>query len=483
VGVYDYWAVYDWIRDRLPSGRTGNTSYVSQKLPAYMKSGICGLTSESGNSWGSQGLGFYLAAKVLWNSTTDCEAQKTEFFQRAFGPAAPAMRAYYERIDLANVPLVGPTFYRLCLDDLEQARKLAAGNTAVLERVRQITAYNAFVYLYGRANQPHAPKDELKSATFRMIQWNSRIRNSYMTFWSFFADQTISKAAVEFQEPTWNWYVMHRDGKANQIPYGTSGVAPTWAEIDPLLAEAKEHYGPVQKVTEVTFSKTLVAPDGPPMGRPLLPPYLAQGGYEIALKGGPDAPLRVTINQGTIYPKMPPGKYFVTGSDGTVVARGQAEQGRHTITVPVDKAGVYVLQYDDNAAGSAISPVDGVPTGFLLQYGKRFNIYRGNFFFYVPRGTKALEMYVVRNYPFTLYAPGRRPVGNAPGPKPGSRVIKADGSFISVPVPEGSDGQVWSSDGFNSANIHLFNIPNIAFVRENEPIVPEDVAKRDGLAF
>ncbi|HXK45463.1 MAG TPA: DUF4838 domain-containing protein, partial [bacterium] len=87
-GLYDYWAVYDWIRDRLPSGRTGNTQYITEKLPYYIHHGICNLSAESGNSWGSQGLGYYLAARVLWNSKTDVKALKQDFYDKAFGPAA-----------------------------------------------------------------------------------------------------------------------------------------------------------------------------------------------------------------------------------------------------------------------------------------------------------------------------------------------------------------------------------------------------------
>ncbi len=39
-GLYDYWAVYDWTRDALPSGRTGSTRYVADNAASFVRRGV-----------------------------------------------------------------------------------------------------------------------------------------------------------------------------------------------------------------------------------------------------------------------------------------------------------------------------------------------------------------------------------------------------------------------------------------------------------
>ncbi|MCX7705552.1 MAG: DUF4838 domain-containing protein, partial [bacterium] len=389
-GLYDYWAVYDWIRDRLPSGRTGNTKYVAEKLPYYMKHGICNLSAESGNSWGSQGLGYYLAARVLWNSKTDIEALKNDFYQKAFGPARDVMKRYYDRIDLANKPFIGPTFYRFCIDDLLEAEKLTKKDPEISERIEHLKQYHVFLYLRRKVyDQRELTKEERKKWALEMLKWNYRMRNTYMTFWSFFADQTTRQLSQEFDEPSWWWWKMKSERRIEEVPYRVKDVI-TVDETDRWLDIARKEYGEPLIVQEMNFSKKLVAPaweqTSKPSGQPV---FMSQGGFEIALASIKGEPLELTIVHGTIYKNFPEGKYTLADSSGRIILEGRLPYGENNLVLKVPVPGVYFLKYDDFAAGCRLIPSEKTKTAFVFTKGEPFKVYNHNYlYFYVPKGTK-----------------------------------------------------------------------------------------------
>ncbi|HON05255.1 MAG TPA: DUF4838 domain-containing protein [Candidatus Ratteibacteria bacterium] len=484
-GLYDYWAVYDWIRDRLPSGRTGNTRYVAEKLPYYMKYGICNLSAESGNSWGSQGLGYYLAVRVLWNSKTDVEALKNDFYEKAFGPAQVPMKRYYERIDLGNKPLTGPTFYRLCISDLEEAEKLAKNNPDVLARIEQLKQYHVFLYFYRKTyDQKELTKEERKNWALEMLKWNYRIRNTYMTFWSFFADQTTKKLSDEFNEPSWWWWKMHSEKKENEIPYRIKDSV-TAEETNKWLEIAKKEYGEPISFKEINFSKKLVSPiwEGSTV-KPGSLLFMSQGGFDIALASLQGEPLQLTIVHGTIYKNFPDGKYTLSDNSGKIIIENRVPYGENKISLNVPSSGVYTMKYDDFAAGCQLIPSDKTKTAFIFSKGESFKVYNHNYlYFYVPKGTKEICFYALRSWPIGICQPDGVWVGEDKPIYHHPRSIKADGSYQKISVPEGMDGKIWSCVDFLSGSFYFFNIPNILFVRPSDVIVPEDVAKKDGLKF
>lgn len=483
-GLYDYWAVYDWIRDRLPSGRTGNLKYVAEKLPYYVKQGICSLSAESGNSWGSQGLGYYIAARVLWNSKTDIEALKNDFYEKAFGPAKIPMKRYYERIDSGNNPLVGPTFYRLCIDDLEEAERLAKGNPEVLARIEQLKQYHVFLYLRRKTyDEKDLSLEERKKWALEMLKWNYRMRNTYMTFWSFFADQTTRQLSQEFNEPSWWWWKMLSEKKGNEIPYRIKD-AITVEETNRWLEIAKKEYGEPIVFKELNFSKKLVAPlwEGSST-KQLTPLFMSQGGFNIALASIDGEPLQLTIVHGTIYKNFPDGKYILTDSSGKIIKEARVSYGENKLSLDVPSPGVYILRYDDFAAGCQLIPSEKTKTAFILsREDTRMKVYNHNYlYFYVPKGTKEIYFYALRSWPVGICRPDGVWVGEDKPIYRHPRSIKADGSYQKIPVPEGMDGKVWSCVDFLSGNFYFFNIPSILFVRPSDVIIPEDVAKKDGL--
>lgn len=492
VGLYDYWAVYDWTRDNMPSGRTGNLKYVAEKIPSYIKHGIVCMRAESGNSWGSQGLGYYLAIHLMWNTSADVEALKNDFYQKAFGPAAKEMKAYYELTDLGNKPLVGPTFYRMCCDYLEAAEKAAAGHPDVLARIEQLKQYNVYVYLLNKERDTALPPEERKKWAFETLKWNYRIRNTYMTFWSFFAGMTTAQWAKEFNEPTWNWYDNYWvQRKPEQIPYrDPKPITPE--ETARWFQQMKRDFGTVPKVTAVNFSKNLVAPEwvsdssNPPRNNKVI----FHGPFTMVLASMKGEPLRFSMNHGTMYPKNPPGDYVLTDMSGKEIARGTipiCPQTPTEIELKVPSAGVYYFKFDDHGGGTAFMPAQGLRAAFVPE-GPRGYTLLWNTWFYVPKGTTEIQFAAsCGGIRFGIKDPdGKWVECNRPNLPAGSSGLnfRADGYYYTIPVPKGMDGRMWGMSmaqcGFH---MRFFNIPTIFCLSSDGPIIPEEVAKMDGLKW
>ncbi len=72
-------------------------------IPLYHELGVERFTTETQQHWATQGLNFYLAAKLLWDPKSDVDALLEEYYRRFYGKAGPAMRRYWERWEQAMV--------------------------------------------------------------------------------------------------------------------------------------------------------------------------------------------------------------------------------------------------------------------------------------------------------------------------------------------------------------------------------------------
>src|SRR5213076_2232318 len=70
------------------------------KMPAafrsYHDNGVRCINAEASNNWAPRGLSYYLASCVMWNTRSDVEALLRDFYAAAFGPAADAMKSFYQ---------------------------------------------------------------------------------------------------------------------------------------------------------------------------------------------------------------------------------------------------------------------------------------------------------------------------------------------------------------------------------------------------
>ncbi len=96
LGVREYYSVYQWDWDGPDPGRV-RPDRLQQILKGFHESGVSAINAEASNNWGPRGLGYYVAAQLMWNVDADVAAVIRDFYEQAFGPAAIPMQRYYVR--------------------------------------------------------------------------------------------------------------------------------------------------------------------------------------------------------------------------------------------------------------------------------------------------------------------------------------------------------------------------------------------------
>src|SRR5690606_21288364 len=141
---------------------------------------------------------------------------------RAFGPAAGAMRRYYERFDPSNKPLMSAHLLALGFRDVEEATQLAEARPDVQARLDHIKQYLRYVHLRWMIDQA-SDKQQQKQLTLAIFQHAYRTRYSYMNHWEAIRQAWIPQAAKDLDEPSWTDYA--------------SAAGPPWAVEEPVTAE------------------------------------------------------------------------------------------------------------------------------------------------------------------------------------------------------------------------------------------------------
>ena len=65
------------------------------------------------NFWSTNGLNYYVLARLLWDPYRDVEAIIGEYCEAGFGPAAAAIRRYYDRIELLTTQIAARRAFRV----------------------------------------------------------------------------------------------------------------------------------------------------------------------------------------------------------------------------------------------------------------------------------------------------------------------------------------------------------------------------------
>ena len=103
------------------------------------------MSAESSDNWGPNGLGYYLAARMLFDvkEAGRVDALIEGFLTRAFGPAKEPMHEFYRQLDASEPHLVASDQFGRMFRSLAVARKLATGKPAALARIEKLRSRGA----------------------------------------------------------------------------------------------------------------------------------------------------------------------------------------------------------------------------------------------------------------------------------------------------------------------------------------------------
>jgi hypothetical protein len=407
----------------------------------------------------------------MWNPKADVDVLLTDFYDKAFGPAAVPMRRYYERFDKGNKPLLSSHLLATGFLDLQEAGQLAAGRADVQARLDHLKQYLRSVHLRWLVDR--APdKATKKERTLAALTHGYRTRYSYMNHWVGMRDGWANEAAKEFNEPSW--------APGDPTPKKPWAVDKpyTHEETEAEFREGLAFFRP-DPVEEKQFSRNLVPVNFVTNGEKAAPVESSQS-YQwtlpYALYSVAGEPLQLSIVTGTIahYRDLAPAQWTITDASGKRLGSGRLplDGKAHSIKVKVPRRGLYLLQFDDSSAGWQIKVAPGRHATVMLERAHRVEHagWMQPMHFYVPRGTRELHYYW-HGQPHRVHGPDGALLNE----------VNTKSEFVKIPVPQGADGKTWHFSQMMLGYLWFFNAPNNLAASPSALLVPKELAEKDGL--
>jgi len=489
VGVYDYFSVYLWDWD-LPRAKATRFYDLGQFIKKMKQIGLTSYTADSSCNWGPNGVGYWLAAKLMWNAEFDIDQLVDDFFTNCFKKAKTPVKRIYDR--WARGERFSPRLLKLSLQDLNEAYRLEK-DQQILARIDKIAMYLHWLVLkdeYEKTVRQNLGDEKIIQAAKEWIVFSRRIMDTGLihTFPMLFTKKT-------FEERLFPALMKIENFDKSQIESWKKERQdiPEAEEIRNLFSQDLEKFRQLQavEITGKTFSNKLVpiteirqdvsTKFSQIKNSPL---YLESGVYYFKAKKGEQINLTYTS-----FPNHTVDcQWKLMNLDEKVISESHIkaeknQQAQITITIPDD--GIYIFDPGTTYWKSAEIAFDTRPlsvwAGRADESGKPKKVPFRQWspkgepvYFFVPKGTKNF----VIGFPFT----GRTYTKIEVKDENGNIVYSSDkvmsGDQISIIVPEKSDGQIWSMSLTSLRNtVELYDIPPFLARHPSELLVPQEAIK------
>jgi hypothetical protein len=464
LGIYEYLNVWAWWRDIPGRSRGADLAYLQERIPYYIDHGATTMSCESGSNYGINGLGYVVASRLMWNPEADVEAICADFYDKAFGPAAAAMRRYYERFDTGARPLLSDHLLALAHQDVAEASRLAADRPDILARLDDVKLYLYYVRLMRDLEVSGKGEPRLK-ALFPLLNFAYRTRHRYI----------VNSPAIRGRYAT---YYLRDTEQPPEWDYQKMGAKTAWytgedythEEVQALLQEGLARFRP-QQFEEREFSENLVYGHFEPAPGGGAARLCFQNGEAFIMQSLTGEPLEFRLLTGYIahYRDRRPTEWKVLDGNGNEVSSGELplDGEWRSISVEVPAAGTYHFSIDDFGAGWQIDYEPGKPYVWALEKGNRAyslgNL--GAVHFYVPEGTREIAYYVEGSAHTVIDGAGETV----------AEVDRQPGNVIVLPVSEGQDGQVWCLKSLSRTQLWFYNCPNYLAAHAEDMLVPREL--------
>ncbi|MCX7047147.1 MAG: DUF4838 domain-containing protein [Candidatus Sumerlaeota bacterium] len=479
LGIREYYSVNTWDRDMPAAARGGNLDYLKRTIPEFHAKGARFLSAESSDNWGPNGLGYYIAARIMWDVR---EAQHVnelaeDFLMRSFSAAKEPMREFYRQLDGSQPHLVFADQLGRMFRSLEQARKIA-DTPEVRARLDDLTLYARYVDLYNRYSK--AKGDARQQAFEALIRHTYRMRATMLIHAkALYRDLPGRDKSVTIPAgATWNV----AEGKN---PWKSS--APFAAdELKQFITEGIERH-PLSNLTfkPIAFGDELVSATPLKLSEVPAGSLGAARGKQVFYTRVDTAPaeIEMQITGGLIEHYRDRGNVRIelwkiggasqTGERETLAAQDRSvppDGAEHTVKLAVKEPGLYKLTLDDGkdrtlmkwnsrlpltVKSSAEEPMNSAYSDLWLMY------------FYVPKGTKVIGLFGGEHGEardskgrVAFYLNGREP------------------NYYSIDVPDGEDGKFWSIR-YGRGAIRLLTVPPYFARAAAELLLPAEVVTKD----
>jgi hypothetical protein len=466
MGVYDYLSVVDWDWN-LPRGGGGSRpARVTELLTHIHGQGVRFYDAESGDCWGPCGLGYYVAARTLWNveEAKQRDALVDDFLTKAFGSAEKPMREFYVLITVETqrrspADLVGRMYRHLA------AAREATDDPRVLRRINDLLLYTRYVELYNAHAAGRASKEDVARYAYR-------IRKTMMIHaYGLWARLISQQAALTPDHPLKDERPVDEAELREILKQGMANNEP----VDPGFQGVEYTRDLVPAADRLKLAKL------PRGSYPTSPQDQQQ--YFMWLKENAKS-LDVTVNVQKVWANRRPKislyspqevSLNAVATDESYVADGQP----HPLSLKTPYAGLHRLETLDGGdytrlqwpADARVTIESGIDTPQATSH------FRGpwTMYFYVPRGTKTIGGWASR---IANWAPRVSGKLLDPTGKEQLDFSKVDDGWFNVPVPEGEDGKLWKFDN-NVGQRLLMTVPPYVAVSAEDLLLPKEVIAAD----
>lgn len=466
LGVRDYHDVIIWSEWAPGLSKGSDSDYNTRQLAQYYADGFRSFSSEGGWVFGPNGLGYILSARVLWDvreaEPSRAQAIRSDFLDKAFGPAAEPMGRFYDLIDGKNRPLLTADLIGRMYRSLEDAGELAGNNEAIRNRLADLATYVRYCELL-----------RVKQSTNARVDWAAlighvaRMRSNQML---------VTRSAFFY-------YRRFQDAENKKVDW--DHAPPFTVEEALAMIPSGITNNPLVTFKPIRFSEELLPVQLPAVSRGSFSTFRFAKGCLYTWIDDPSKPLQLEVTGGLIakYRDRGPvklnmyqlGGASATGEYETLVDTNFSvlpDGTPHSVFLRAHNAGLHKIAINDGGDKSSVVWKPGskvclpaTATVPLMSWD------RSTFFVYVPRGTRQMGFYSSLKTG-TLHAPNGQIVMS---------FDKTSGNgLLDVPVPEGQDGKLWEFRAVMGA-VGFLNVPPVVALAANELLLPQEIVHADGL--
>lgn len=477
LGIRDYHDVFAWSHDRPRSARGGRIPYLQRTIPYFHEQGARFMNSENMDSWGANGLGYWLTPRLLWNveNAERIDELIEDFLDNAFGSAKEPMRSFYHLINLdhdavrSSEDVVG-RMYR----HLDEARQLT-DHPGIRERLNDLVLYTRYLELYYAYRR--ADGDARQQGFERVWRHAYRMRDGMMLSTRAILDrERFRDRSVEVPEEA-HWSVPEEENPwkssepfteqelATIVEQGIEANQPTVLDFEPV--EYSEDLVPAAAALELPeVSRGRLANTF--RGRQKFYTYLpeARRAIELEVTGGLIAHYRDRGNVNIRLYADQEATLDPVAQDRSVPPDGEPR----TVTLDTPYDGLHTLEWTDGSDMTRLIWPEDLPFTVRSTLEDQMRLRgRWDLYFYVPRGTQVVGGYTTSTQGRLLDADGNVAFDFADMDEAG---------YFSVPVPEGQDATLWRFDNSVGARM-LMTVPPYLARSAEDLLLPREVVEAD----
>ncbi len=388
LGIRDYHDVFAWSHDLPRSARGGNIEYLTRTIPWFHEHGARYMNSENMDSWGANGLGYWLTPQLLWDVDNAARVDMLieDFLDKAFGAAKEPMRTFYQLVNRDHDSVrshedVVARMYRA----LDQACGLT-NDPGTRARLDDLVLYTRYLELYGEYRNAEG---KVRQQGFEQVwrhTWRMRDRMMLSTV-ALCERGGFRDRSVQTPDDTSSWKTSEPFAAKEIAEILAAGIAAN--EPTELDFEAKKYTDDLVPATRLNLSSVALASyDQRGRGRQQVYLWLPEDRRQIELNvtGGLIKHYRDRGNvKFALYSPQEVTLDAVDHND-SVPPDGEPRQ----IVLESPHSGLHRLEWNDGSDMTQVVLPADLPLTIRstleepMRLGGRWDLY-----FYVPRGTRS----------------------------------------------------------------------------------------------